>query len=69
MGSPCDLTNVRLGSPRLSGIPPDSLPLSLAAADVDTVVVAGNVIVSDGDHQLVPEVASLMKSEIERLFP
>jgi hypothetical protein len=45
------------------------LPLSLAAADVDTVVVAGNVIVSDGDHQLVPEVASLMKSEIERLFP
>jgi cytosine/adenosine deaminase-related metal-dependent hydrolase len=53
-GAPADLCTVRLDSPRLAGARREhlleSIVFAATAADVDHVVVGGDVIVRDGKH-------------------
>lgn len=51
-GARADLVAVRLDTVRTAGIAPEQVLFSASAADVDTVLVDGNVIVEDGQHQL-----------------
>ncbi|HEX2699257.1 MAG TPA: formimidoylglutamate deiminase [Acidimicrobiales bacterium] len=54
IGAPADLTTVSVRSPRLAGFDPSTaaahLVFAAAAADVETVVVGGRAVVSDGAH-------------------
>lgn len=52
VGTRADLVAVRLDSRRTAGSSPDQVMLSAAAADVDTVIVDGEVVVSDAQHVL-----------------
>lgn len=62
-GAPADLTTVGLDSVRLAGTDSDtalaSVVFAATAADVTHVVVAGNVVVSDGVHTSVEVAAEL----------
>ena len=51
VGMRADLVAVRLDTVRTVGSLPDQILLSAFAADVDTVVVDGRVIVSGGEHR------------------
>lgn len=52
VGRRADLVAVRLDTPRTAGSDPAQVLLSASAADVDTVVVDGAVVVSEGRHRL-----------------
>ncbi|HZI98745.1 MAG TPA: formimidoylglutamate deiminase [Actinomycetales bacterium] len=52
VGAPADLVAVRLDTVRTAGIDPAQIVLAATAADVDTVVVGGRVVVSGGRHRL-----------------
>jgi formiminoglutamate deiminase len=52
VGARADLVAVRLDTPRTAGARPDQVILAATAADVDTVVVDGQVVVSAGEHVL-----------------
>lgn len=52
VGARADLVAVRLDSPRTAGSDPAQILLSATAADVDTVVVDGQVVVQEGGHRL-----------------
>ncbi|MCK0112841.1 formimidoylglutamate deiminase [Ornithinimicrobium sp. F0845] len=52
VGARADLVAVRLDSPRTAGSDPAQVLLSATAADVDTVIVDGQVVVTDGRHRL-----------------
>ncbi|MDT4937667.1 MAG: hypothetical protein QOG80_1338 [Pseudonocardiales bacterium] len=51
-GGRADLVAVRLGTVRTAGALPDQALLAASAADVDTVIVDGRVVVDDGRHVL-----------------
>jgi formiminoglutamate deiminase len=51
-GARADLVAVRLDSPRTAGIDPAQVVFAAAPADVDTVLVDGNAVVSGGHHRL-----------------
>jgi formiminoglutamate deiminase len=51
-GAPADFVVVRSDSVRTTGARPDQIAYAATAADVDQVVVAGQVIVRDGQHRL-----------------
>jgi formiminoglutamate deiminase len=51
-GALADFVVVRSGSVRTTGARPDQIAYAATAADVDHVVVAGQVIVRDGQHRL-----------------
>ena len=51
-GSLADLVAVRLDTVRTAGIDPGQVLLAATAADVDTVVVGGDVVVEAGRHRL-----------------
>lgn len=51
-GARADLVAVRLDSPRTAGADPAQVLLCATAADVDTVVVDGQVVVREGRHRL-----------------
>jgi formiminoglutamate deiminase len=51
VGARADLVAVRLDTVRTAGIDPAQVVLSATAADVDTVVVDGAVVVRDGAHR------------------
>jgi formiminoglutamate deiminase len=51
-GTFADFVVVRLNSVRTTGASPDQIVFAATAADVDHVVVGGQVIVRDGQHQL-----------------
>jgi formiminoglutamate deiminase len=51
-GALADLVAVRLDTVRTAGSSPGQLLFSASAADVDTVVVGGRVIVENGQHRL-----------------
>ena len=51
-GARADLVAVRLDTPRTAGVDPAQVVLAASAADVDTVVVDGRVVVSGGRHVL-----------------
>lgn len=52
VGARADLVAVRLDTPRTGGADPAQVLLAATAADVDTVVVDGEVVVREGWHRL-----------------
>lgn len=67
VGARADLVALRLDSPRTAGSAPDQVLLSATAADVDTVVVDGSVVVSGGRHRL-GDVGTLLHNAIQPLW-
>lgn len=51
-GMRADLVAVRRDSPRTAGCPADQILYAAGAADIDTVVIGGDVVVQDGRHRL-----------------
>ncbi|HET7660373.1 MAG TPA: formimidoylglutamate deiminase [Oryzihumus sp.] len=66
-GARADLVAVRLDSPRTAGIDPAQVLLAATAADVDTVLVDGRVVVESGLHRL-GDVGALLRKAIEPLW-
>jgi cytosine/adenosine deaminase-related metal-dependent hydrolase len=58
---------VRLDSPRTAGSAPAQVLLAATAADVDTVLVDGRVVVEAGLHRL-GDVGALLRAAIEPLW-
>jgi len=67
VGARGDLVAVRLDTRRTAGSVPEQVILSASAADVDTVVVDGVVVVSDGQHVL-GDVGELLRKAIQPLW-
>jgi formiminoglutamate deiminase len=66
-GAPADLVAVRTDTVRTAGVDPAQILLAATAADVDTVVVGGQVVVDRGRHRL-GDVAALLRAAIEPLW-
>ncbi len=67
VGARADLVAVRLDSVRTAGADPAQVVLAATASDVDTVLVDGRVVVSQGRH-LLGDVASLLADAIAPLW-
>ncbi|MGH8961820.1 MAG: formimidoylglutamate deiminase [Jatrophihabitantaceae bacterium] len=67
VGARADLVAVRLDTVRTAGVAPEQVVLAATAADVDTVVVDGSVVVSGGRHRL-GDVGALLRTAIEPLW-
>jgi cytosine/adenosine deaminase-related metal-dependent hydrolase len=67
VGARADLVGVRLDSPRTAGADPAQILLAASAADVDTVVVDGRVVVTGGRHGL-GDIGGLLARAIEPLW-
>ena len=67
VGARADLVAVRLDSVRTAGVLPEQVVLAASAADVDTVVVGGRVVVEGGRHRL-GDVAALLRQSIAPLW-
>jgi formiminoglutamate deiminase len=67
VGAPADLVAVRLDTVRTSGSRPDQVIMAAGAADVDTVLVGGEEIVSGGVHRL-GDVGHLLSEAINPLW-
>ncbi len=65
-GAPADLIAGRLDSVRTAGSAPEQITLSATGADVDTVLVGGQVVVSEGQHRL-GDVGALLGKALETL--
>lgn len=66
-GQPADFVTVRTGSVRVAGCDPRlaaTAVYAVSAADVDTVVVAGNSVVRDGVHEAIEDPASELAAAI-----
>jgi formiminoglutamate deiminase len=66
-GARADLVAVRLDTPRTAGCAPDQALFAATAADVDTVVVDGRVVVSGGMHHL-GDVGALLDAAVTPLW-
>jgi formiminoglutamate deiminase len=66
-GQRADLVAVRPDTPRTAGAAPAELVMTAGAPDVHTVVVAGRVVVSDGQHVL-GDVGRLLSAAIAPLW-
>ncbi|GAA2003564.1 formimidoylglutamate deiminase [Nakamurella flavida] len=67
VGAAADLVAVQTDSPRTAGSLPGQILLCATACDVDTVVVAGRTVVSDGAHVL-GDVGRLLAEAIAPLW-
>ena len=67
VGARADLVAVRLDTVRTAGIEPGQVVYAASAADVDTVLVDGRVVVSGGRHRL-GDVAAALRRAIEPLW-
>lgn len=67
VGQRADLVAIRTDTVRTAGCSPDQLLLAATAADVDTVIVDGEVIVAAGRHRRL-EVADALQSSIQQLW-
>ncbi len=67
VGARADLVAVRLDSPRTAGSDPGQILLAASAADVDTVLVEGRVVVAGGRHRL-GDVGAMLRAAIEPLW-
>lgn len=67
VGAPADLVAIRLDTVRTAGALPAQVVMVAGAADVDTVVVGGEVVVTGGRHRL-GDVGALLGSAIAHLF-
>jgi formiminoglutamate deiminase len=63
VGRRADLIAVRLDTPRTAGVDPAQAVLAATAADVDTVLVDGRLVVSGGQHHL-GDVGRLLRDAI-----
>jgi cytosine/adenosine deaminase-related metal-dependent hydrolase len=63
VGQRADLVAVRLDTVRTAGAEPEQVILTAGAADVDTVLTDGRVVVRDGRHVL-GDVAALLRDTI-----
>jgi formiminoglutamate deiminase len=71
-GQLADFITVRLDTPRTAGSDPSlaaTAVFAASAADVDTVVVGGRIVVKDGRHLLVPDVAQELAAAIAAVLP
>jgi formiminoglutamate deiminase len=68
VGARADLVAVLTDTVRTAGAALDQLVLVATAADVDTVIVDGNVVVSSGVH-ILADVAQLLAAAIAPLWP
>jgi formiminoglutamate deiminase len=66
-GAVADLIALRLDSVRTAGSVPDQIMFTASAADIDSVIVAGQTIVEDGRHRL-GDVAPLLTDAIQPLW-
>ncbi len=66
-GAPADLVAVRTDTVRTAGADPAQILLAATAADVDTVLVGGEVVVREGRHRL-GDVARLLDAAITPLW-
>jgi formiminoglutamate deiminase len=66
-GALCDLVAIRAGSVRTAGADPAQLPLVAGASDVSDVVAGGRLIVRDGVHQTIANVAEELSGAIATL--
>jgi cytosine/adenosine deaminase-related metal-dependent hydrolase len=66
-GARADLVAVRLDTVRTAGADPAQVVLAASAADVDTVLVDGVEVVTDGRHRL-GDVGQLLAEAIEPLW-
>ena len=66
-GCRADLVAVRTDTVRTAGAAPDQLLYAASAADVQTVVVDGRVVVEDGRHRL-GSVGALLCAAIDPLW-
>jgi formiminoglutamate deiminase len=67
VGARADLVAVRLDSCRTAGSAPEQIMLSASGCDVDTVVVDGAVVVSEGQH-LLGNIGTLLQKAIQPLW-
>ncbi|NED94307.1 formimidoylglutamate deiminase [Phytoactinopolyspora alkaliphila] len=67
-GATADLVAVRTDTVRTAGSDPAQLVLTATAADVDTVVAGGRVVVDGGKH-LLGDITTLLTDSITPLFP
>jgi formiminoglutamate deiminase len=67
VGGRADMVAVRLDSRRTAGSAPEQILLSASAADVDTVIVDGAVVVTGGQHVL-GDVGALLQKAILPLW-
>lgn len=67
-GMAADLVTIDLCSPRTAGADPSGALLAAGAADVRDVVVAGNHVVSGGEHQRVDSPAAVLATEVNALW-
>jgi len=67
VGARADLVAVRTDSVRMAGCSPRQILFAATAADVDTVIVDGQVVVSGGRHRL-GDVALLLEKAISPLW-
>lgn len=67
VGQRADLVAVRDDSVRTVGSDPAQLVMTATAADVDTVIVSGRTVVSEGRHRL-GDVASLLRDALRPLI-
>jgi cytosine/adenosine deaminase-related metal-dependent hydrolase len=67
VGAPADLVAVRTDTVRTAGADPAQILLAATAADVDTVLVGGDPVVTDGHHRL-GDVAALLTAAITPLW-
>lgn len=66
-GARADLVAVRTDTPRTAGGAPEQIVLTAGAADVDTVIVDGRVVVDGGRHRL-GDVGDLLGAAIRPLW-
>jgi formiminoglutamate deiminase len=67
VGARADLVAVRLDTPRTAGCDPEQVAYAATAADVDTVIADGRVVVCGGEHVL-GDVGALLGTAIGALW-
>ena len=65
-GSLADLVAVRLDTVRTAGVDPAQVVLAATAADIATVIVGGEPVVTDGEHRL-GDIGALLHRAIRRV--
>ena len=68
VGALADFVTVGLGSARTAGCLPEQILYAATAADVTTVVVGGETVVSEGKHRL-GDVSALLREAIAAVTP
>ncbi|MFN8073967.1 MAG: formimidoylglutamate deiminase [Kineosporiaceae bacterium] len=68
VGAPADLVCLRLDSVRTAGSLPEQAVMTAASADIDTVVVGGREVVTDGVHRSLGPIGPHLSAAIERAW-